>query len=319
MTKIKEIENYYALYEDTSRKKEYEQLLEKLSNTTNSREFFEKNLKKEVYSKRKKLHTDIINGYLDQYKSQKNPTFHFILGSIGSGKTSLKDTIFEHVPKKNFLYINFDEIKLKLPEYKILKKINPKKASYFVQSESAKVAGTLRDKAMKKRLNIVYEKNVRISKDGTLRLSGEMKEAFKKKYEVTIHVVFLDNVKEAWKRVEKRYEKTKRYVSKEDVKVTFQGLFPNLNRMINEVKGTYHIVLHYNSGSDIKNQCIGGISIAGGVSENMTSIKKPYDDFFLLYQSSRYWGIFFKDRVNALPPLVQSRLKQLSFFKSILR
>jgi len=46
-----------------------------------------------------------------------------------------------------------------------LKKISSKKASYFVQSESAKIAGILKKKAMKKKLNIVYEKNVRIGRN----------------------------------------------------------------------------------------------------------------------------------------------------------
>jgi len=79
MTGIKEIENYYALYEDTSRKEEYERLLKKLSHTTSSREFFTKNNEGEVYLKRKKLHTDIIKGYLDQLQSVEQPIFQFIL------------------------------------------------------------------------------------------------------------------------------------------------------------------------------------------------------------------------------------------------
>ena len=90
MTSLKKIEEYYSLYEDASRKKEYEQLLKELSNTTTSRDFFEKNLKKEVHPKRKKLHTDIINSYLDQFQSREQPIFQFILGSIGSGKNIFK-------------------------------------------------------------------------------------------------------------------------------------------------------------------------------------------------------------------------------------
>ena len=317
MTQLKKIEEYYSLCEDISRKKEYEMLLKKLSNTTDSREFFKKNNEGEVHPRRKNLHTDIINEYLTQCKSQKNPTLHFILGSIGSGKTSLKDKIFETIPKNNYLYINFDEIKLKLPEYEILKKINPKKASYFVQSESAKIAGILKNKAMKKRINIVYEKNVRLRKDNTLRLSGEMKEAFKKKYKVMIHVVFLDSLKEAWKRVQERYKRTKRYVSKEDVKITFQGLFPNLNRMVDEVQKGYYITLYYNS-SNKQNQMVGFVWINNNIALAMSGVQE-HDRFFISETTSCYHAVLSNKAVKALPSSVKNRLQQLSCLKELLK
>ena len=231
-------------------------------------------------------------------------------------KTSLKEKIFEKIPTKDFLYINFDEIKLKLPEYKILKKINPKKASYFVQSESAKIAGVLKKKAMQKRLNIVYEKNVRISKDGALRLSGEMNEALKKKYRVKVHVVFLASIEEAWKRVQKRYEETKRYVSKEDVIITFQGLFPNLNRMVNEAQRGYYITLYYNS-SNKKNQMIGFIWIGSNIAVATSGIEER-DKFFVSETTNYYHAVLSKKGIKILPQSVKNRLKQLSCLKKLL-
>ena len=311
-----DINKYYKL-KDSSTKEEYEKFLYKLSQSTNSRDFFKKNPKGEVHSKRKQLHTHIIKSYLDKCPSKKNPTFHFILGSIGSGKTSLKDKIFKTTPKSDFIYINFDEIKLKLPEYEVLKKINPKKASYFVQSESAKIAGILKNKAMKKRVHIVYEKNIRLSKkDNTLRLSGEMKEAFKKGYKVTLHVVFLNSAEEAWIRVQERYKRTKRYVSKEDVTNTFQSLFPNLNRMISEVDGEYLIALNYNRGDSMKNQSIGILWIGDHVP--VKNIAK-YDQFVVSDRTNEYYAIFSRNGVETLPQSVKNRLKQLSFLKNILK
>ena len=218
----------YELCEDTSKQEQYEKALEKLSNQTTSSNFFKKkNQLGEFSEKRKQLHNKIIKESIENYKTQDKPTIHFLLGSIGSGKTSTKDKIVEQEGKRNFLYINFDDIKLKIPEYEQLKKINPKKAAHFVQSESAKIAGNLFKSAIKKKVNIIYEKNIRTSEDGKLHVIEEMRKAFKKKYTIYLHVVFLDSSKEAWSRVEKRYEAIKRYVPKKDVEDSFNSLFAN--------------------------------------------------------------------------------------------
>ena len=149
------VKKYYDL-QNSLKKEEYEKFLYKLSQSTNSRDFFL--MDDEIEERRKKLHDKIIENSIDKYPFQKKPVIHFILGSIGSGKTSAKDKIIEQEDKKDFLYINFDDIKLKLPEYKILKKLNPKKAAQFVQSESSKIAGRLFKSAIKKKIHIIYEK-----------------------------------------------------------------------------------------------------------------------------------------------------------------
>ncbi len=133
----------------------YFKLLKKLSNNTTSREFFS-TANGQLEPQRKKLHTDIIDKSLSKYPVQTKPYIHFILGSIGSGKTSLKDKVTQEKEIKSFLYINFDDLKKQLPEYEILKKLNPKKAAHFVQSESAKLAGTLYSKAIKNKSNGLF-------------------------------------------------------------------------------------------------------------------------------------------------------------------
>ena len=148
-------------------------------------------------------------------------------------KHPLKIKLLKKDNKKDFLYINFDDIKLKLPEYQKLKQINPKKAAQFVQSESSRIAGNLFKNSIKKGINIIYEKNLRIRADGKLHIIEEIKKALKKNYTVYLHVVFLDSSKEAWNRVKKRYEKIKRYVPRKDVEDSFNSLFPNLNKILN--------------------------------------------------------------------------------------
>ena len=248
--KINKIKEYYKLQKDSENKESYLKLLKKLSNTTTSREFFTI-AQGQLEAQRKQLHDKIIDEYLSKYPVQEKPSIHFIIGSIGSGKTSLKDKVTQEKEVKSFLYINFDDLKKQLPEYKILKKLNPKKAAHFVQSESAKLAGTLYSKAIKNKINIIYEKNLRLDKDGKLHLISEIKTAFKKQYQVTIHVVFLDSLKTAWERVQLRYEEIKRYVSKEEVKKTFDCLFPNLNILLKKnFKKDYMIKFWYNGKWD---------------------------------------------------------------------
>ena len=144
------LQEYYKF--KNSSQAQYEKLLKKLSHQTTSRELFALS-SGELEPKRKKLHNDIIDKYLKKYPSQEKPYIHLILGSIGSGKTSVKDSVIGKREIKSFLYINFDELKRRLPEYEVLQKINPKKAAQFVQSESAKLAGTLFRKSIHMSLN----------------------------------------------------------------------------------------------------------------------------------------------------------------------
>ena len=50
---------YYKLYEDSSKKKEYQKLLKALSNKTDSRDYFKLNSSNKLYYKREKLHEEI--------------------------------------------------------------------------------------------------------------------------------------------------------------------------------------------------------------------------------------------------------------------
>ena len=241
---MSELKKYYHLKKTSP--KQYQIFLKVLSNKTTSRDFFSLS-NGALEPERQKLHKNIIDKYIKKYSSQEKPYIHFILGSIGSGKTSLKDTVVKKEEIKSFLYINFDELKRQLPEYEILKNLNPKKAAEFVQSESAKLAGNLYRKAVKQKINIMYEKNIRLNKEGKLHLISEIKSVFQKNYNVSFNIVFLDSYQEAWKRVKLRNQKIKRYVSQKEVKDTFNCLFPNLNILLSEnFDKDYLLIFWYN-------------------------------------------------------------------------
>ena len=306
-------EYYYQLKNDSSREEEYKKILKELSNITSSRDFF-KNQKGEVYPKRKELHNDIINNYLKRHRSLKKPALHIITGSIGSGKTSIKDSVIKE--QENFLYINFDDIKKRFPEYEILKKINPKKAAEFVQSESAKIAGMLFRKSVKEKVNIIYEKNLVLYDKGKLFVLEEMGKAFKKNYSVSIHVVFLNTYKEAWSRVQKRYENIRRYVPEKKVRDTFNSLFPNLNKIMNrKFKEGYVVGLYYNNFGISKILTPVGMFYNKEISDRTyNKIKNPSIEIFRKQSSSI---VIFNETWQFLPREAKNHFKELDFFKNL--
>ncbi len=316
---MSELKKYYELQKNSD--EEYRRFLRQLSKKTTSREFFT-TTDGELEPKRKYLHNNITEEYLKRKPSQLKPCIHFILGSIGSGKTSLKDRVIKEKELKSFLYINFDDLKLKLPEYKTLKELNPKKAAHFVQSESSKMAGLLYKKSLQKKVNIIYEKNVRKNKDNKLHIVEEIKKAFKKNYSVTLHVVFLNSYEEAWRRVQKRYEKIKRYVPKKEVKDTFQNLFPNLNLLLNtDFKQEYRMQLWYNSlwNGDIpeKIHTIGTVFFQN--EPNYREMQIPIRDYgwVVMEKGDKFYGFFLK-KIQFLPKKVKTHLAQVDCLERVL-
>ena len=318
---MSDFREYYQLQKESTG--QYKRFVKALSNKTISRNFF--TLSDGVLEpKRKKLHEDITDKYLVKYPSQSKPYIHFILGSIGSGKTSLKDTVVNQEEIQSFLYINFDELKRQLPEYEILKNINPKKAAHFVQSESAKLAGNLYKRAVKQKINIIYEKNIRLNTEGGLHLISEIKRAFQKNYTISVHVVFLDSYQEAWKRVRLRYEKIKRYVPKQYVKDTFEDLFSNLDILLREnFKKEYLVKLWYNGEWDKsfnmpkKAHTIGVISFRN----KKKSEHQSKDDFILTFEGADadfYYCGFFLKKIMFLPKSAKSSLMKLKRLKKAL-
>ena len=314
---MSDLKKYYKLKKTSS--SEYKSFLKWLSNKTTSRDLFSLS-DGTLEPERKKIHKNIINKYIKKYSSQNKPYIHLILGSIGSGKTSLKDAVIKKEEIKSFLYINFDDLKKQLPEYELLKKLNPKKAAHFVQSESAKLAGVLYREAIKQKINIIYEKNIRLNKEGGLHLISEIKKAFQKDYEVFIHVVFLNSYQEAWKRVKLRYEKIKRYVPKNYVKDTYEGLFPNLNILLREnFNKEYLVKFWYNGEWDKRfnvpesNYMIGFISFKK--SSHLLD-KKVNKDIFTIWNSvdhnSRKYYYGFSKMILFLPKNVKKKLMRIT-------
>ena len=333
MAKFPTSEEYYELYdkyissEKSDKKKEYEDLLKNLSNETNSRDYFAEAPLNRPYCKREELHQKIFKNILDKCQASKRPCIHFLLGSIGSGKTSAKDQILKgEKNKKDFIFINFDDIKKQIPEYDLLKKLNPKKAAAFVQSESAKIASKLFRKTIKKKCNLLFEKNIRKNREGEIHLIREIKDVVKQEYQIFFHIVFLDTYAEAWKRVQKRAEEIKRFVPANEVKETFDNLFPYFNIVQKSLskKSTFIIYLWYN-GSDKFNESNESnkrkarlISvIRTGKWSDKVKIKEEIDRIKILSKKDHYIHWIEKARFRLLPEKAVKNLKNLVFFEDI--
>ncbi len=317
MSKFPKPAEYYKLYENrVHRQKEYEKLLKELSSKTTSKKYFKENSLGRTYKKRNELHRNIVNSILNEYKSSNKPRIHFLLGSIGSGKTSAKDQILtDEDSKSEFVFINFDDLKKQLPEYGLLKRINPKQAAQFVQSESATLAGKLFKKAIQKKYNIIFEKNVRKDIVGKMQLKEEIKRVVKRGYLIFIHIVFLDSYEEAWKRVQKRAEEIKRFVPKQEVKETFNDLFPNFNALYKSLfRKSLFINLWYN-GSDVK-EAVWLSSILTGEKYSKYTVD-GFGQIKPVNKKGFYVGWIEGLRFSSLPPGVLKRLKKLDFFSNI--
>ena len=313
MSKFPKPEEYYKLYENqVQQKTEYEELLKDLSNKTTSRDYFKESSSDKVYKKRNKLYKDILQSTLSKYKSSNKPYIHFLFGSIGSGKTSAKDRVLtDKSSKVDFVFINFDDLKKQLPEYELLKKLNPKKAAQFVQSESSKLAGKLFKKAIQKKYNIMFEKNIR----KVQMVKEEIMKAVKKDYLVFIHIVFLDSYEEAWKRVQKRAEEIKRFVPKEEVKETFNNLFPNFNALYNRLSKESLVINLWYNGADVKD-AVWLSSVLTGEKYSKYTVD-GFGQIKHIHKKGLYTGWIEGLRFKSLPPKVLKKLEQLDFFKNI--
>ena len=316
MSKFPSPEEYYKLYENPNKNEEYKKLLKALSDKNTSRDYFKDSSSDKLYKKRDGLHKNILQSILDKYSSSNKPRIHFLLGSIGSGKTSAKDQILtDEDSREKFVFINFDDLKKQLPEYELLKELNPKKAAQFVQSESAQLAGKLFKKAVQKKYNIIFEKNIRKNKDGKLQLKEEILKAVKKDYLIFIHVVFVDRYKEAWNRVEKRAEEIRRFVPKEEVKETFDNLFFNFNALYQNLSKKSLVINLWYNGSNVKKAVwLSSILTGNKFSRYSTEGIEPIKHF---QKKGLYTGWIEGLRLSSLPPGVLKNLRELDFFKNI--
>lgn len=158
---------------------------------------------------RSALHDQIISQMLDHVPSKDHPTVYLMGGGPAAGKSSILTKGKTTVPGKHeAVYVNADDVKEGLPEYKQgLKEHNPGAAA-MVHSESSDVA--------KMGLNAAMAKHTDVVLDGTgntsfHRLQAKVENMHKLGYKVEANYVTLP-ISDAVARMQERGKATGRYV-----------------------------------------------------------------------------------------------------------
>lgn len=184
---------------------------------------------------RKKLHKQIISSYLNRVKgAESNRHCIFFFGGTASGKSSLLGYYQKNLKEnpdireqyKEAITVNYDEIKLHLPEYSHMIDCKLKYAAPYVQSESAKIFGKLLKKCIANDKNILCERTLSKTK-----ITKENIRALRKKgYTLIAFVSFVDT-QTALDRAEKRYKQTGRWVPPDIIRATYQKVPSNVEEV----------------------------------------------------------------------------------------
>lgn len=155
-------------------------------------------------NKTKELFNQIINDILSNNKMQEKPIFIHMLGIPGAGKTTYMNNNKENF--KDFLFLDFDMVMEKLPEYKDDIKTLGLVESFNKWQIPARIAGyEVLLQAIKKKLNIFFDHG------GSPFLHVKMLEEVKKLgYRVKIVYIKCD-IDTAIKRVKEREKITLRH------------------------------------------------------------------------------------------------------------
>ena len=185
----------------------------------------------EYVPRRKVLHEGIKAKFLE------NQHIAILIGGgSGVGKSSAIKKFVLPIFMKNFVLIDADEIKERLPEYKFFKKNNCLDASDYVHEESSDLAKMLIGEAIQNERSFIYDATM--SKyEKYVDLIGELR---KKDY--NIHILFIDaDVEVALERAAARFLNEDgsigRYVSEDVVRETNINSANTFLRIINDVDG----------------------------------------------------------------------------------
>lgn len=198
--------------------------------------------------KRKELHTNILKTIVKGGSSSKKPMCILLLGGGGSGKSHIYKTQLKRnlPPKKNFAYLNVDEIKEVLPEYKEYQiSSHPKLAASRVHEESSDIGKSILNSLINNKINFVNDA-VLSDKEKTLTLINKLKE---KGYDVQL-VGVIANVETVLKANKNRFNSSKRWVAEDILKVKQKEARQNFKFLVENYYGSFsNIQLFDNSKS----------------------------------------------------------------------
>jgi len=189
-----------------------------------------------LLSYRQQLHKQIIEGALasiERYHSQ-NPACILTHGGIASGKTAAIERFLSAKGlNQEYFHIDFDKMKKELPEYKYMQEQKIRLAASFVQSESAKLAGTLLKKAIGQNANVIYE--------GSLcqleTIEQRIRQMRRRNYRISVISTHVSEEKGQHRAIT-RFEQGGRYVPPEAVSGTYKkcpGTLVALKTLVDDI------------------------------------------------------------------------------------
>lgn len=210
-----------------------------------------------------KLNKKFIRKYTLGKKPQKHPHVIFMMGSPGSGKTTVSKQILEKLPNKNqYVYSNADDIVPELPQFKKGINLQPVKgrtkkklASTHIFSDCLTIASYINDNIeqiiLKKRLNALFDYPGSVI-DNLARFKAA-------KYDTTLVYVHNTN-KNVLQRVEKRAFETGLFIDPDlilNAKKYLELNFPLYAQLVDKVifcdnSGTKPKCRTYNNPSRIR-------------------------------------------------------------------
>lgn len=224
-------------------------------------------------SGRFKIHKDIVNSIItEESRTNQGETPEVILtmGGSGSGKSTLLKGLMESLDKK-YSYLDVDDIKNHIPEYKSFQKTNVEDAAFLVHEESSDIGKLALEKLSLNKHNFIFDSTLKDA-DWAVNLVKVLK-ARGYKIKVIAATVPIDV---ATKRCLDRAKETGRFIPENIIKQSHEKVSESFKRLIDIVEDLKLF--------DTNNEGINLVYEKGEVGENI------YDESLFQKFNTNYKG-----------------------------
>jgi predicted ABC-type ATPase len=179
---------------------------------------------------RELLHEQVIQQVLSNIEECRDGRVAVLThGGIAAGKTVLIDLWLEESARvgQPYVRIDFDRVKTQLPEYGFMHDRRIQRAASYVQTESAKLAGTALHRTIKKSANVIYEGSLQ----NIDQMTQKIRDMRRKKY-VIVALSMHCSEEKGQERARRRFELGGRYVPPEIVSETYRNCPSSLVKLL---------------------------------------------------------------------------------------
>lgn len=223
---------------------------------------------------RRLLHEKIIRTFLrNKTPAPKDQPPHAVvtLGVPAAGKSTAIARVI--ADKHNYVHVDPDQIKVLLPEYKQAKAQNARNAASIVHLESGEIAERIRDEALARRMNLIFE-GVGRDQEYYADMVSHMRDVGHKVHLVLAH---LPDVNEAIRRAEDRGKRVGRVVPTESIQDAHKNVPKTFEKLRKDAKD--FLVIDGRTGTTAWSRTNGQESIESeDIFENITGKKPPQEE-----------------------------------------